>query len=195
MSAERIVRFLYLWLVATTATAQQDPPRFNPAGMYNLPDSYELSELPLAALLKVKRSVNDLICMDYPDVRTETCSALETIRGRNGSTKGRSSGLHYDQVDEGDQPSSRTLSDLTNFFMGDDHQPVMPPAVNEWHDNRKTYQEHGMWKDSGESGKIQKLFQFSVTALAFLAFGGYLLCMIVQAIKSKGRSTVYIIFA
>lgn len=35
-------------------------------------------------------------------------------------------------------------------------------------------------------GKIQKIFQLSVTALAFLAFGGYLLCMIVQAIKSKG---------
>ncbi len=36
-------------------------------------------------------------------------------------------------------------------------------------------------------GKIQKIFQLSVTALAFLAFGGYLLCMIVQAIKSKGQ--------
>ncbi|KAJ6635532.1 hypothetical protein Bhyg_14118 [Pseudolycoriella hygida] len=37
-------------------------------------------------------------------------------------------------------------------------------------------------------GKIQKIFQLSVTALAFLAFGGYLLCMIVQAIKSKGTT-------
>uniref|UniRef100_A0A1B0GMA2 Uncharacterized protein n=1 Tax=Phlebotomus papatasi TaxID=29031 RepID=A0A1B0GMA2_PHLPP len=36
--------------------------------------------------------------------------------------------------------------------------------------------------------KVQKIFQLSVTALAFLAFGGYLLCMIVQAIKSKGTT-------
>jgi hypothetical protein len=34
--------------------------------------------------------------------------------------------------------------------------------------------------------KIQTFFQLSVTALAFLAFAGYLLCMIVQAIKAKG---------
>lgn len=37
--------------------------------------------------------------------------------------------------------------------------------------------------------KIQTFFQISITALAFLAFAGYLLCMIVQAIKSKGKST------
>lgn len=34
-------------------------------------------------------------------------------------------------------------------------------------------------------GKINKFFALSVTSLAFLAFGGYLLCLIVQAIKSK----------
>uniref|UniRef100_A0A8D8GCV1 (northern house mosquito) hypothetical protein n=3 Tax=Culex pipiens TaxID=7175 RepID=A0A8D8GCV1_CULPI len=34
--------------------------------------------------------------------------------------------------------------------------------------------------------KIQSILQLSVAALAFLAFAGYLLCMIVQAIKSKG---------
>lgn len=36
--------------------------------------------------------------------------------------------------------------------------------------------------------KIQTFFQISVTALAFLAFAGYLLCMIVQAIKTKGKN-------
>ncbi|XP_055631598.1 uncharacterized protein LOC129771695 [Toxorhynchites rutilus septentrionalis] len=34
--------------------------------------------------------------------------------------------------------------------------------------------------------KIQSIFQVSVTSLAFLSFAGYLLCMIVQAIKSNG---------
>lgn len=42
------------------------------------------------------------------------------------------------------------------------------------------------WADEKPS-KVQKIFQLSVTTLAFLAFGGYLLCMIVQAIKSKGK--------
>ncbi|XP_049296697.1 uncharacterized protein LOC125770770 [Anopheles funestus] len=36
--------------------------------------------------------------------------------------------------------------------------------------------------------KVQKIFQISITGLAFLAFAGYLLCMIVQAIKSKGTT-------
>lgn len=35
--------------------------------------------------------------------------------------------------------------------------------------------------------KVQTFFQISITALAFLAFAGYLLCMIVQAIKTKGK--------
>lgn len=43
----------------------------------------------------------------------------------------------------------------------------------------------GPWNT--KPSKIQTFFQISVTALAFLAFAGYLLCMIVQAIKSKGR--------
>lgn len=43
----------------------------------------------------------------------------------------------------------------------------------------------GGWEDE-KSTKIQKVLHFSITALAFLAFAGYLLCMIVQAIKSKG---------
>ncbi|XP_040157509.1 uncharacterized protein LOC120897004 [Anopheles arabiensis] len=36
--------------------------------------------------------------------------------------------------------------------------------------------------------KVQTIFQVSITGLAFLAFAGYLLCMIVQAIKSKGTT-------
>lgn len=43
----------------------------------------------------------------------------------------------------------------------------------------------GPWNT--KPSKIQTFFQISVTALAFLAFAGYLLCMIVQAIKSKGK--------
>ncbi|XP_059061799.1 uncharacterized protein LOC131854678 [Achroia grisella] len=38
---------------------------------------------------------------------------------------------------------------------------------------------------SKKGSKISKLFSMSVTTLAFLAFGGYLLCLIVQAIRDK----------
>lgn len=41
------------------------------------------------------------------------------------------------------------------------------------------------WEEEKPS-KVQKVLHVSITALAFLAFAGYLLCMIVQAIKSKG---------
>lgn len=49
---------------------------------------------------------------------------------------------------------------------------------------------YGVHEDSGDSKKsgkksVQSIFQLSVTTLAFLAFGGYLVCLIVQAIKGK----------
>ncbi|KAJ8945406.1 hypothetical protein NQ314_009244 [Rhamnusium bicolor] len=34
---------------------------------------------------------------------------------------------------------------------------------------------------------IQSIFQISVTTLAFLAFGGYLICLLVQVVKGKGN--------
>ena len=40
-------------------------------------------------------------------------------------------------------------------------------------------------KGKGKKGSISTIFQTSVTALSFLAFGGYLLCLIVQAIRAK----------
>uniref|UniRef100_A0A182IP27 Uncharacterized protein n=1 Tax=Anopheles atroparvus TaxID=41427 RepID=A0A182IP27_ANOAO len=41
---------------------------------------------------------------------------------------------------------------------------------------------------NSKPSKVQTIFQISITGLAFLAFAGYLLCMIVQAIKSKGTT-------
>lgn len=43
-------------------------------------------------------------------------------------------------------------------------------------------------KGKGKKGGISTIFQTSVTALSFLAFGGYLLCLIVQAIRAKNAS-------
>lgn len=44
--------------------------------------------------------------------------------------------------------------------------------------------EDGLYKKESY-GKISNIFSISVTTLAFLAFGGYLLCLIVQAVKAK----------
>lgn len=43
----------------------------------------------------------------------------------------------------------------------------------------------GDYEDSKDKGSIQHIFQTSVTALAFLAFGGYLVCLITQAINGN----------
>jgi hypothetical protein len=47
---------------------------------------------------------------------------------------------------------------------------------------------HG--KGKGKKGSISSIFQTSVTALSFLAFGGYLLCLIMQAIRAKNGMPV-----
>lgn len=53
--------------------------------------------------------------------------------------------------------------------------------------DRGGYHYHYEEENSKKSGKksIQSIFQISVTTLAFLAFGGYLLCLLVQAVKGK----------
>jgi hypothetical protein len=43
-------------------------------------------------------------------------------------------------------------------------------------------------KGKGKKSGISTIFQTSVTALSFLAFGGYLLCLIVQAVRAKNAS-------
>ncbi|XP_064540251.1 uncharacterized protein LOC135429741, partial [Drosophila montana] len=52
---------------------------------------------------------------------------------------------------------------------------------------QQPWQSDPAWVEEKPS-KLQTLFQISITALAFLSFGGYLLCLIVQAIKSKGTT-------
>lgn len=55
---------------------------------------------------------------------------------------------------------------------------------------RGDYEEGGVHKKDGHS-KISNIFSMSVTTLAFLAFGGYLLCLIVQAVKAKQNNANY----
>lgn len=45
----------------------------------------------------------------------------------------------------------------------------------------RRYEEH--YDEKGKDTKISKIFQLAVTALSFLAFGGYLLTLIITAIR------------
>ena len=60
---------------------------------------------------------------------------------------------------------------------------IKAPAI------KRTEYEESLYKKGGY-GKISNIFSMSVTTLAFLAFGGYLLCLIVQAVKSKQNTIV-----
>ncbi|XP_043287842.1 uncharacterized protein [Venturia canescens] len=49
---------------------------------------------------------------------------------------------------------------------------------------RKSIRRHeDYWDEKGKDSKISKIFQLTVTALSFLAFGGYLISLIIMAIR------------
>lgn len=45
----------------------------------------------------------------------------------------------------------------------------------------RRYEDH--YDDKGKDTKVSKIFQLAITALSFLAFGGYLLTLIIMAIR------------
>ncbi|XP_018400927.1 PREDICTED: uncharacterized protein LOC108778295 [Cyphomyrmex costatus] len=54
--------------------------------------------------------------------------------------------------------------------------------------NRKPTRRHEEhYDEKGKDTKISKIFQLAVTALSFLAFGGYLLTLIITAIRRNGN--------
>ncbi|XP_037039099.1 uncharacterized protein LOC119076440 [Bradysia coprophila] len=123
-----------------------------------------LNELPLHQLLKIKKSLQTMSDMVSDGGNSNTTSSYSDRIGK-GNAIDLSDGYLYDAV----------LNDSANAL------PLMGDQLKE----KVGYEE--TWVEE-KPGKIQKIFQLSVTALAFLAFGGYLLCMIVQAIKSKGTT-------
>ncbi|XP_053973060.1 uncharacterized protein LOC128873479 [Hylaeus volcanicus] len=51
----------------------------------------------------------------------------------------------------------------------------------------RRYEEY--WEEKGKDTKISKIFQLAVTALSFLAFGGYLLTLVITAIRRNSGNT------
>lgn len=127
-----------------------------------------LSELPLDQLLKVKKHLHEISCLadDTYDKRTfiiNNSNNSLTISG-NDTTSERKFGLN---------------------IWNNQSVEASPLLGHESSSHRMS----GKSLESNEKpSKVQSFFQLSITALAFFAFGGYLLCMIVQAIKSKGTT-------
>ena len=54
----------------------------------------------------------------------------------------------------------------------------------------EVWEEHESGNMKGGKSKMSKIFQITITALSFLAFGGYLLTLIIMAIKKHTQSMV-----
>lgn len=78
------------------------------------------------------------------------------------------------------KPTTKSLVD--EYFESPQALPLQSKTTNT---NRGSYSYGVQEETKGGKKGIQSIFQISVTTLAFLAFGGYLLCLIVQAIKGK----------
>lgn len=71
--------------------------------------------------------------------------------------------------------------------------PVAQPLKRTNGKPMRRYEDH--YEEKGKDTKISKIFQLSVTALSFLAFGGYLLCLIITGIRqgNTGNGNVIVL--
>ncbi|XP_067011641.2 uncharacterized protein [Anabrus simplex] len=142
----------------------------------HLAELLSLSELPLDKLIKVRESfarseepeseledeIEDYDVPDVEDSASSTSPAALPLVDRRGSPL-RATGRHKTS-------------------------PTTPPPVRRgmmWEEEEEAHP--WMMMSSGGKGKgkgISKIFQMSITTLAFLAFGGYLLCLIIQAVRN-----------
>ncbi|XP_031838531.2 uncharacterized protein LOC116429575 [Nomia melanderi] len=61
---------------------------------------------------------------------------------------------------------------------------ALPLKMNNKRNNAKPMRRYGEHEEEkGGNSKISKIFQLAVTALSFLAFGGYLLTLIIMSIR------------
>ncbi|KAK0084972.1 hypothetical protein PV325_006006 [Microctonus aethiopoides] len=55
-------------------------------------------------------------------------------------------------------------------------------------DNKSIKRHDDYWEEKGHDTKISKIFQLAITTLSFLAFGGYLITLIISAIRRNSMS-------
>ncbi|XP_033231952.1 uncharacterized protein LOC117182944 [Belonocnema kinseyi] len=79
-----------------------------------------------------------------------------------------------DEINEAD--GNLTVSSRMGGFL-------LPSALPLKRNSNKPIRRYEEWDDKGKDTKISKIFQLVITALSFLAFGGYLLTLIIMACK------------
>ncbi|KAG5682508.1 hypothetical protein PVAND_011857 [Polypedilum vanderplanki] len=152
-------------------------------------DLLYLSELPLEQLLKVKKSIEEIqqvnrqaqpYVNDHENQLVNEIGVVIEETTPNVSTTIESRTLNEESKGFFNLAAGKLLQSI----IGGRNLMQQPQTIN-----RKTGFSSGLeghWDQ--KQSKIQTFFQLSITALAFLAFAGYLLCMIVQAIKAKGTT-------
>lgn len=60
---------------------------------------------------------------------------------------------------------------------------ALPSALPLKRNSNKPVRRYDEWDDKGKDTKMSKIFQLVITALSFLAFGGYLLTLIIMACR------------
>lgn len=66
--------------------------------------------------------------------------------------------------------------------------PMLPMAQPLRKSDKKPTRRYEDYDEKGKDSKISKIFQLAITTLSFLAFGGYLLTLIIMAIRRNSTN-------
>jgi hypothetical protein len=126
----------------------------------------------------VSPQIHDLL--PFPDIAIHGSGEMQSSPPDTADSRGHSTPQAHALVAGGGGQTKRINPLTYNGGVGRVRTPIRRGGVIV----------HGLdlyGKKKDKKGSISSIFQTSVTALAFLAFGGYLLCLIVQAIRAKNN--------
>ncbi|XP_039293943.1 uncharacterized protein LOC111048526 [Nilaparvata lugens] len=122
-----------------------------------------LSELPLERLILLKQRLK------------------HAHKNNNSSNRGyHSMNYPFPTRDSDDELTSR--------------KPPMQRTYEDYSDHHHHHHDPPSWKDTKTAKKnVQTIFQTTVTILAFLAFGGYLICLILTTIRGNAQAAAMVV--
>ncbi|RZF40317.1 hypothetical protein LSTR_LSTR006926 [Laodelphax striatellus] len=124
-----------------------------------------LSELPLERLILLKQRLK------------------YGYRNSNSSNRGYSMNYPFPTRDNDEEFSSK--------------KPPLKRTYDDYSDHHNNHQHHHhepSWHDTKTAKKnVQTIFQTTVTILAFLAFGGYLICLILTTLRGNAAAAAMVI--
>lgn len=149
-----------------------------------------LSELPLDKLLRLKNSLQVLVKSNYDNLTSTSTNIPARLDLRMDHFGAQALGLMSPA-----ESASDTEYLQSRIERGDEHivtdsgvQALGLKSASHGDALKSPIKRGDEWEgltNKGDHSKMSNIFSTAVTVLAFLAFGGYLLCLIVQAIRSK----------